>query len=52
MRIEDKFLDKLTFYRIKQTIFNHEDTPWRFIKDVSGLGKAVSYTHLTLPTKA
>ena len=39
MRIEDKFLDKLTFYRIKQTIFNHEDTPWRFIKDVSGLGK-------------
>ena len=30
MRIEDKFLDKLTFHRIKTVIFNQIDTPWRY----------------------
>ena len=36
MRIEDKFLDKLTFYRIKHTIFDYENTPWRCIKNITG----------------
>lgn len=36
MKIKDKFLDKLTFYRIKHTIFDYENTPWRCIKNITG----------------
>ena len=38
--------------RIKNTIFNYEDTPWRCIKDISGLGKEKDcyFTHSLFET--
>tara|TARA_B000000609_G_scaffold119165_1_gene93177 strand:- start:188 stop:697 length:510 start_codon:yes stop_codon:yes gene_type:complete len=35
MRVEDKFLDKLTFYRIQKAVFS-SDTFWRCVKNISG----------------
>ena len=52
MRIEDKFLDKLTFHRIKTVIFNQIETPWMCIKDISGEGKEKDcyFTHTLFET--
>ncbi len=52
MRIEDKFLDKLTFHRIKKVIFNQIETPWMCIRDISGKGreKDCYFTHTLFET--
>ena len=39
MKIKDKFLDKLTFHRIRKVIFDQKETPWMCIKDISGEGR-------------
>ena len=48
MRVEDKFLDKLTFHRIRKVIFDQKETPWMCVKDISGEGRESDcyFTHI------
>lgn len=53
VKFEDKFLDRLTFYRIRKVIFDQIETPWTCIKDISGEGKEKDcyFTHMLFETR-